>query len=259
MRGLRKFGVLVLLYAGAFSLRAQSTACPNWTKTDCNGVTKTLYNYLDSNQVVALLFGMGCQSCTDAATFFSNLRSQYMATHPNRFKVFYLDFFAGNTCANNVTPIVGTSLDAGFDNCANELAAYTSASPMTYVVVVAGSSHSIIYSIKKYIFDYQDSVGIKNAIDGYFNAVGINELSKSEKRVHVFPNPCQNSLTVQGVAEPIVSYSLIDTKDLVVRHLTGLAATHMGIDLTDVKPGMYSLRVNYASGNREYFKVLKQE
>lgn len=238
--------------------KAQVSSCPNWTKTDCSGNSHTLYNYLDSNKVVVMIFGMGCSSCSDAAGFFASLRSQYMISHPGRFKAFYLDFFSGNTCANNVTPIIGTSLDAGFDSCASELGAYTSASPMTYVVIVGGSSHSIIYSIKKYIFDYSDSVNIKTSINNFFNSVGLNERSATERRASVYPNPSHDKITIQSGGEEINSIALFDVKGRLVKEISGVGCAETSFSLAGFSAGEYNLRLKYKSGKKEEQKIIKQ-
>ena len=195
-----KKGILILLLALSFtSVKPQAAQAPNWTKTDCNGNSRTLYNYLDSNKVVALVFGMGCSSCVDAVSYFSGLKTQYAISYPGRFKALYLDFFAGNTCATNVLPVLSTSnFDGGFDNCAAELANYTSATPMTFVVVTAGTAHSIIYSIKKNIFDFADSVAIKTAIDNFLSIVSVKELKSTNESFSVYPNPANEILNLRS-------------------------------------------------------------
>lgn len=254
-----KNSVLVgAFFLSCFSLRSQVISCPNWTKTDCNGNSHTLYNYLDSNKVVAMIFGMGCSSCTDAAGFFASLRSQYMISHPGRFKAFYMDFFSGNTCANNVNPIIGNSLDAGFDSCANELAAYTSASPMTYVAIVGGSSHSIIYSIKKYIFDYSDSVNIKTSIDNFFNSVGLIKRDAPEHHTSVYPNPTHDKITINSGGEEITSYSVYDCKGRLVKEILGMECAETSFSLAGFNPGEYNLLIKFKSGRKEEQKIIKQ-
>ncbi len=247
-----------MFFLFAFKVNSQVSACPNWSKTDCNGKAHTLYGHLDSNQVVALIFGMGCSSCTDAISFFTSLKTKYTSSHPGKFKVFYMDFFAGNTCANNVTPIVGTALDAGFDNCSAELAAYTSASPMTYVVVVGGSSHSILYSIKKYIFDYSDSTNIVTAIDNYFVPAGIKKNDESSFKSTFYPNPAHDKTTVKSKDEEIQSYSIIDSKGMKVSELKNISRREISISLEGFCNGEYYVELTYKSGRRETQKITTQ-
>jgi len=194
---IKKCALIFFLLLSFISVKPQATPATNWTKTDCNGNSHTLYNYLDSNKVAVMIFGMGCSSCIDAISYFSGLKTQYAITHPGKFKVFYLDFFAGNTCTANVIPVLtGSSLDAGFDNCTSDLANYTNATPMTYLVITAGTSHSIIYSIKKNIFDFADSVAIKTSIDDFFNTLGVNEIKSIKNSINIYPNPADESLKI---------------------------------------------------------------
>ena len=187
--------VLILVLVFCFNLvKPQSSVIQDWTKADCNGKSWHLYDYLDSNQVVALVFGMGCSSCTDAAGFFVGLKNQYNIQYPGRFKAFYMDFWDGHTCGVNV---ITSGLDADFDSCQTDLAFYTSAVPMTFVIIGAGPSHSGIYSFdKQFIFDFVDTTDIKTAIENYFNGVGISELSNSKNNTSVYPNPSDEEVSI---------------------------------------------------------------
>jgi len=248
---LKKIVIFILI---VFCFTKAKSQAVNWTKTDCNGNSHTLYNYLDSNKVVALVFGMGCSSCVDAAGFFSSLKTQYASTYPGRFKTFYMDFFAGHTCGVNV---LSSGLDADFDNCANELAAYTAATPMTYVVVVAGSSHNIIYSIKKYIFDFSDSLNIKTAINNYFNAVGIKESSVKKNKISIYPNPVQDKVSLINESGENYSFSVYDAKGKMLQELNRIETKEKILNFENYSAGEYLISIKYRSGKTESQKIVK--
>jgi hypothetical protein len=243
---LKKIVFIIVLALSFTSVKPQASQAPNWTKTDCNGNSHTLYNYLDSNKVAVMIFGMGCSSCIDAISFFSNLKPQYALTHPGKLKVFYMDFFAGNTCSANVTPIlVGSNVDAGFDNCASDLANYTNATPMTFLVITAGTSHSIIYSIKKNIFDFSDSVAIKSAIDGFFNTLSVKELNSTKNIIEIYPNPTNGILNLKLESKNTTNASevsiynsfgaLVRKEDLIFKNNTA------SINTNELPNGVYEL------------------
>lgn len=246
---MKKIVFIIVLVLSFTWVKPQASQAPNWTKTDCNGNPHTLYNYLDSNKVAVMIFGMGCSSCIDAISFFSNLKPQYALTHPGKLKVFYMDFFAGNTCSANVTPIlVGSNVDAGFDNCASDLANYTNATPMTFLVITAGTSHSIIYSIKKNIFDFSDSVAIKTAIDNFLGIVSVKELKSTNESFCVYPNPAKELLNlrseiVNGNNEFKISVYNSLGQVLKQEDLT-FANNHATINTKDLPEGVYVLKLN---------------
>jgi methionine salvage enolase-phosphatase E1 len=68
---------------------------------------------------------------------------------------------------------------------------------MTFLVITAGTSHSIIYSIKKNIFDFSDSVAIKSAIDGFFNTLSVKELNSTKNIIEIYPNPTNGILNLK--------------------------------------------------------------
>jgi hypothetical protein len=246
-----KYFLIILLLLSFTFAKAQA---PNWTKTDCNGKSRTLYNYLDSNQVVALVFGMGCSSCADAASFFSSLKTKCALSYPGKFKAFYMDFFAGHSCGVN---LLSSGLDADFDNCSGELAAYTNAAPMTYVVVAAGSSHSIIYSVKKYIFDYSDSVNIITAIDNYLSTVGIKEIPIGKNKISVYPNPTQDKIVV--INETGENYSLVvsDANGKILAESNAVETKEKVLNFESYSIGEYLISIKYKSGKIESQKIIK--
>lgn len=216
----------------------------DWTKADCNGKNWHLYDYLDSNQVVALVFGMGCSSCTDAAGFFIGLKNQYNIQYPGRFKAFYLDFWDGHTCGVNV---LTSGLDADFDSCQTDLAFYTSAVPMTFVIIGAGPSHTGIYSFdKQFIFDFVDTTNIKTAIENYFNGVGINELKKKEKNISVFPNPADKEISVNFNEAEFSLPVKLTVSDVFGKEIYSLSVNKSPatINVSQWKSGEYYIRTN---------------
>jgi hypothetical protein len=244
--------IVALIIFGSVKLTAQA---PDWTKYDCNNKSWNLYSHLDSNQVVAMVFGMGCSSCTDAAGFFSSIKNQYQAAYPGRFKALYMDFW-GNTCGSTV---INSGMDAEFDSCQAELSVYTSALPMTYLIIAAGPTHSVIFSFnKKYAFDFSDTISIKTAIENYLNAVGIKENRSFTNKISIYPNPSQSKIYLNGLDNIAdVGLTIKDINGRAVKEKTLQAKEQKIINIEELPAGEYFVTIKLRSGQTETHKLIK--
>lgn len=170
---------------------AQSTA-PNWSLNDCSSNSHTLYNYLDSQEVVVMEFGMGCAGCTIAAGHLMNLKAQYDISHPGKVNWFYMDYW-GNNCADVISTTTPYDFNAVFVNCsAEENFYFPSVSPMPGIVIAAGNFHTVLYT--DYSWYNSDTTLIKNVIDQFFATVGLDD--NNDMVVHLFPNPASAILNI---------------------------------------------------------------
>ena len=191
--------IITIFSMALASISIAQTTAQDWTLTDCNSVSHTLFTYLDAEEVVVMEFGMGCGSCYTAANGLYILKLKYAADQPGKVNFFYLDYWAGNTCVGEVNPVLATSpLDAGFINCQPQLSYYMSGSPMPAVVIVAGSNHAVIY--EKSSFAYSDTTNMITVIDNFFASVGINDVNDDSK-IKMYPNPATNSLTIENASQ----------------------------------------------------------
>ncbi len=188
--------VLVFLSFALVSIvgsHAQSVA-PNWTVDDCSAVSHTLYNYLDSQEVVVMEFAMGCGSCTQAAGYLMNLKSEYAISHPGKVNWFYMDYWASNNCTNVTATAAPYAFDAVFAGCMPQKNDYyPSISPMPAIVIAAGNYHTVIY--QSLTWYNSDTVLIKAAIDQFFNTLGMEE-NISNKEIAIYPNPAKDVLNI---------------------------------------------------------------
>lgn len=197
-----KRSTLFILLFSFFILKGfnQGTAT-NWTIDDCNTVSHTLYNYLDSQEVVVMEFAMGCGSCTQAAGYLMNLKSQYAITHPGKVNWFYMDYWASNNCSNVTATAAPYAFDAVFAGCMPQKNDYyPSISPMPAIVIAAGNYHTVIY--QNLTWYNSDTALIKTAIDQFFNTVGLE--NENSKDIFLYPNPAKEKLFV-NVASNVVS------------------------------------------------------
>jgi len=189
------FIFLFLLFTGFAARGFSQITAPNWTLNDCSGNPHTLYNYLDSQQVVVMEFSMGCASCTNAAFKLMDLKAEYDVSHPGKVKFFFMDYW-GNTCADVNATLPAYDFDAGFAGCeAEKDAYYPSIDPMPAVIVAAGNYHTVIFQHHTWL--HSDTLAIQQAITQFFNTVGIEPANDPAALVHIYPNPAKDFLTLE--------------------------------------------------------------
>lgn len=237
-----KSTILFISLSFALNASAQSVA-QDWTVTDCGtGSSHNLFTYLNNEEVVIMEFGMGCASCSDPALPLIDLRNSYSVSHPGKVKLFYLDYWTGNTCSD-VLPAFGIyDYDVIATHCLYQKDYYMVGSPMPGIVIAAGSNHLVIY--EKLSFSESDTVEIKDAIDNFFLTVSVKEM-RVEDNVTVYPNPAQEFVNVafdcKNNIESVIN--LVNTEGKTVKNLysgcISAGQTHYQFSLSNVPAGTY--------------------
>jgi len=207
---LKKFAAIFSFTAFTFCNSGAQTVAQDWTLNDCDGNPVSLFSLLDNNEVVVMEFGMGCSSCYDAAAYLiDTLKVQYDITNPGKVKFFYMDYWVGNDCVNNVAPILALyNFDSGFEHCQAEKNYYISGSPMPGIVIASGPGHIIAYESNA--FSNNDTTTIRTSID---NALMTMSLPVCEcdllSKLVISPNPTNGNITIQSSFE-ITSVAVFD-------------------------------------------------
>lgn len=246
---MKKFtlSILGLLLANS-SIYAQTAA--DWTKTDCASNTHTLFTYLNNEEVVIMEFAMGCGSCTDAATYLLNTKDKYAISNPGKVKVFYMDYWPGNDCLTDVTPVTSAyAFDGVFDHCLTEKDYYftSTSSPMPGIAIAAGSLHQIIYQNNNFADD--DTTAIELAITTFFATASIHENSLSNS-VIVSPNPSNGlfQLNFENSKKQQTKVSLFNINGQLISELLNeeLEAGNIqkSFDLNTLPKGMYYINIS---------------
>lgn len=234
MKKLLLTGTAMTLMAVSF---AQTTA-QDWTKNDCSSNSINLFSLLDNQEVVVMEFGMGCSSCSVAANYLINtLKAKYDVSHPGRVNFFYMDYWTGNTCAGSVQPMLnGYAFNAGFENCMNEKNYYMTGSPMPAIVIVAGSSHAVVYE-KNSFNQANDTTNIRTAIDNALILMSVPVVT-AEKQINIMPNPSNGNFTIEAT-DLITSVVLYDITGKQV-YTSAANSTKVDLKLNEVlEKGIY--------------------
>jgi hypothetical protein len=220
--------VLSLLVLSCFIVGAQTTS-QNWTHADCiSGNSYTLFNLLDSNQVVVMEFEMGCSSCAVAAQDLDTMPQHFSSSNPGQVKFFVMDYINSHTCTSMQNFVANNSLTcAGFVGCLADKNYYTTSSPMPMIVVTGGPSHTVYY--KKSSYTASDLPAIKAAITQALSdiASGISNQIKVPLSVSIASNPAINEVYLNITSNGNLSL------DIEVFNLLGENVSAQKIELKD--------------------------
>lgn len=204
---------IITLFAATFLLGVTSFGqgiAPNWTLPDCSSTNHTLYNYLDSQEVVVMFFVMGCYTCTNAGNLMMELKDDYDVSHPGKVNFFLMDYYPTNTCYDVDTTWNTYHFDAYFSGCwAVKDHYYPTVYPMPAVVIAAGNYHTVIYNDLSW--QNTDTTLIKQSIDHFFATAGIEE--NLQDKINIYPNPASETLTIDLAAIPKEEFEGIEVYD----------------------------------------------
>lgn len=185
---------VALVFSISISL-AQSTAM-DFNMDDCNGNMHNLYSELDQEKVVILEFFMtNCNPCITAGNGLNAMRESLLLQYPGQV-LFYQFAFNNST---NCTVISDWASSHGYNSVAFDSGAaqvaYYGGFGMPTVVVVAGSSHEIIYN--ELGFSPKDTQAIAMSIHDFFNISGIAQHPSVISSIAIFPNPAAGKAIIK--------------------------------------------------------------
>lgn len=242
--------VLFLLTMGTTSFG--QTYATDFTATDCNSVSHSLFSELNNGKIIVLVWIMPCGSCiSDAIAAYDAVQS-FAVSHPGKVKMYLIDDFGNASCAtlgawattNGVTP------DAIFDNVGvlineNDYGG----GGMPHVVVVGGVDHKIFFNVKD---GSNNQIPITNAINEAINPTGIGEANQIIENLQLFPSPANEKLTLNYNMNTSgeVKVSITNIQGAVIKGISlpkQNAGSHtMNIDLSSIGNGVYFLELNAA-------------
>ena len=161
---MNKYFILAAAFAVSMlgSVHAQTVA-QNWTKSDCDGNSHTLFTELDSGCIVIMDFAMThCIPCKIATIALTQLDSKYSASHPEKLRHYAMGYINSYTCDD----MAQWKLDGNFTiptmiKCAADVQNYGGMG-MPTIVIVGGKDHKILY--KRQGFVSKDTIAMIAAI-----------------------------------------------------------------------------------------------
>ncbi|MCD6012327.1 MAG: hypothetical protein K0Q79_2189 [Flavipsychrobacter sp.] len=239
---------------------AQTTA-PNWTATDCNSVSHTLYNELDSGKIIVFIWVMPCASCVPGAKAAYNAVQSFATSHPGKVRFYMADDLGDASCSilsNWVTTNTIGSLSnmTIFSNAGNVISeAGFGGTGMPHVVVLSGGDHEILYNKKNSLTN--DQPGITAAINTGIATLAARDLKKNAT-LSVSPNPSHDVFAV-SYASAVEQVIVTSVTGQVVRNMNfEKGAVNPVISLGDAAPGIYFIKVVDVNGKVMVKEITKQ-
>jgi hypothetical protein len=227
---------------------AQSTAI-DFTLTDCDGNSRTLFPIIDSGNVVVLVYEHQCSSCQVGATNLKNAINLYFASDKN-IRVMYLDN-GGYSCTSVKTWITSHSFIPGpaFAYSNTQSSPYGAGMPV--IVVTATKSHKV-YLIANSV-TLPTVLTLKGAIQNAQTDIttGINSGFNSASANDIYPNPVTgNSIFVHNTSGNLQSIEISNISGQIVMPGIRVSKTdqQQEINLNNLENGIYFVRLNTSEG-----------
>lgn len=177
--------------------RSMAQTAVNFTVNDCNSISHTLFSDLDAGYVVVIVWVMPCASCLSPALSAYSQVQNVLQTNPGTVKYYLVDDYANTSCSTLSSWASGngiSSADAIFSDAAINMSDYGSTG-MPKVVVICGSSHSVIFNQNNSLDATAFGKALENALM-CASANGIQDAGADYPGVKIYPNPSVNGKTV---------------------------------------------------------------
>jgi hypothetical protein len=247
-----RYFVLVITLLLSVPTFAQTEA-RNWTKTDCDGVTHSLFSELDAGNVVILDFAMTymdqaqtvmCSPCSTATKTLEGLHARYEASMPGKVMHYAIAYDDSYDCTQMekwkaqgkfTVPLI---LKGG-----SEVSYYGGMGMPTIVVV--GPDHKIYY--QKQGFVKKDTNAIKAAVATAFGTMAVPDEGLNSK-VLINPNPSSELVSVEAEGEIINAVSLASELGVELWSEEKVGASRMSIPVSTLPNGQYFVKVTTDRG-----------
>lgn len=247
-----------ILLSGIIALFHLATAqtAANFTVSDCDGNSHTLFNDLDAGKVVVMVWVMPCGTCIAPAKTAFNAAKAFESSNPGTVLYYLVDDFGNSSCStlkswastNAITPT------ATFSNPAIKMVDYGS-NGMPKVVVLGGSGHKVFLNLNSGV----TNTNVTNAINDALIAADVNENTLPSIQVSLFPNPASEQMSAQYTlnATQQVRADIYNVAGEFVQTLfdenQSMGAQNISIPTTELSSGMYMLKIR----GEQFAEVIK--
>lgn len=239
---------------------AQTTAV-NWTATDCNGSSHTLFNELDNGKIIVFAWVMPCGSCVAPSKTAYDVVQTYATSHPGKVLFYMADDLGDASCStlsgwvtsNSIGNTANMTIFNNSGNVINE--ADFGGSGMPHIIVMGGADHKIYFNKKNGASN--DAAGIQNAINTALGTTGVANLN-NEVSFSVAPNPVHESLRI-SCSKAVKSVVITNTSGQVIREISYPGnKLNPVVDLSQFADGVYGIILTDAEGGKGTQKIVKQ-
>lgn len=249
---MKQYLLTVLLGLIGLSMAHGQTTATDFTATDCNGATHTLFHDLDSGKVAVLVWVMPCGLCISDAKAAFDVASGFATSHPGKV-VYYLIDDIGDASCSTLNSWASTNNMSGavtFSNAGNAInQANYGGSGMPHVVVVAPNRRIYLNLLS----GSNDLLAINDAVSAAFASTGVGTTNNGKTSLAVYPNPAKENITANCVLTKsgVVNIDIFDARGMNVQSLSEVknaGEQTLTIPLSSkLSSGYYLLRVS-ASG-----------
>jgi hypothetical protein len=257
---MKKILLITGIFIGALSItNAQVTTAMDFTMTDCNSTTHSLFtDYLDNEEIVIIELFMNCGSCIAAGQKLDPMFMGLTAEHPGQVNFFAIAYNNSYTCSTvNSWVNANTPNAVPFDSGAAQIS-YYGGFGMPTVVVLGGSQHQVLYNSQT-DGPAGDTATIHSIINNFFVTMGTENVNNNIQ-FSAYPNPVANTLNLElNVTNPaLTNIQMMDVMGKVVKEISNTelsSGTHqLQVETSDLPNGMYFVRIN-SNGKTTQHKI----
>jgi hypothetical protein len=257
---MKKLILSLSILAAVTSANAQTYAT-NWTATDCNSTSHTLFNTLDSGKIIVFIWVMPCGSCINGAKAAYNAVQSFATSNPGKVRMYMADDLGDATCSYLQSWVTSNTIGSLsnmtiFSNAGNVIDENDfGGTGMPHTIVMGGTDHKIYYNKKNSATN--DQPGITAAINSALATVGVSEVTESADFT-VLPNPATDVVTIDGMKN-ISRIEVVSVSGQAVRsEKIGTGKTTVQVSLSGLAAGIYLIKATDFHGNTSIQKIVKQ-
>lgn len=234
---------------------AQAQTATDFTATDCNSASHTLYTELNAGKTVVITWVMPCGSCVNGGKAAQNAVQSFDATNPGKVIYWMIDDLGDTPCPSlsSWASSNGITLPTLFGNAGNAADENDfGGTGMPHVVVIAPDK-TILFNKKNGAAN--DETGIKAAISQSI-ALSISEIDA--RKISISPNPAANVIRV-SYDKAISSIKVVSPMGQTVSEYNYTQRQmNPSIDINGLAAGIYKLLITDADGKRGVAQIVKQ-
>jgi hypothetical protein len=247
-KALLSFSLILLNGIVAFS---QTTAI-DFTANDCSGTSHHLFAELDAGKIVVVSFVMPCGMCISPSLSAQSTVNSYAASHPGKV-VFYVADNAGSPTCSSLSSWASTngmSTAPTFSDATVKQTDYGSMA-MPKIVVLAGTSHKVIFSQDNGLNTTNLQTAINGALSGSFGFLGAAQTISENSQLSIFPNPANDKISV--------SYNLDHSSDVNIEIYNAFGSKVKAFNAKQQISGQNTVSINFDNtlSNGIYFLKLE--